>query len=146
EDSAFFSAEKKVLANLKKVGLLIAGAAVQKMMMTLSKEQEILMNIADIIGYVYLAESTLLRVEKLVAMKGEDAVKGQVDTAKMYLYAAVAQVHLEGIYALYPFGEGDELKMMVVGLRPFTKTEPCNSKGARQRIAKQLIEANRYCF
>src|SRR5690606_122243 len=83
EDTTLFAYEKKILINLKKVGLMVAGAAVQKLMMTLSKEQEILMNIADIIGYVYLAESTILRVEKLVDMKGEDAVKGQIDIVRV---------------------------------------------------------------
>lgn len=146
EDAAFFAAEKKVLANLKKVGLLVAGAAVQKLMMTLSKEQEILMNISDIIGIVYLAESTLLRVEKLVTMKGEMEVAGQVDMAKVYLFDAVDLVYLAGKNALYSFVEGDELKMMLLGLRRFTKTEPFNSKEARQRVAKRLIEANKYCF
>jgi alkylation response protein AidB-like acyl-CoA dehydrogenase len=141
EDTALFAYEKKVLANLKKVGLLVAGSAVQKLMMTLSKEQEILMNIADIIGYVYLAESTLLRVEKLVEMKGEEAVKGQIDIAKVYLNDVVDQVYLAGKNALYSFAEGDEVKMMLMGLRRFTKVEPFNSKDARQRIATQLIEA-----
>lgn len=146
EDTALFAYEKKVLTNLKKVGLMIAGSAVQKLMMTLSKEQEILMNIADIIGYVYLAESTILRVEKLVDIKGEEAVKGQIDIAKVYLNDVVDQVYLAGKNALYSFAEGDELKMMLIGLRRFTKVEPFNSKEGRQRIAKQLIEANKYCY
>lgn len=146
EDTALFAYEKKILINLKKVGLMVAGAAVQKLMMTLSKEQEILINIADIIGYVYLAESTILRVEKLVDIKGEDAVKGQIDIARVYLNNVVDQVHLAGKIALNSFAEGDELKMMLMGLRRFTKTEPFNSKEARQRIAKQLIDANKYCY
>lgn len=146
QDDSLFAYEKRILGNLKKAGLLIAGSAVQKLMMTLSKEQEILMNIADIIGYVYLAESTLLRAEKLVAMKGEDAVKGQIDIARVYLHSAVDHVYIAGKEALNSFAEGDELKMMLVGLRRFTKAEPFNSKEARQRIAKQLIEANKYCF
>lgn len=145
-DDVLFAYEKKVLKNLKKAGLMIAGAAVQKLMMTLSKEQEILMNIADIIGYVYIAESTILRVEKLVAMKGEDAVKGQIDIARVYLDSVVDYISIAGKQALNAFAEGDELKMMLMGLRRFTKTEPFNSKEARQRIAKQLIEANKYCY
>lgn len=145
-DSALFAYEKRVLQNLKKVGLLVAGAAVQKLMMSLSKEQEILMNIADIMGYVYLAESTLLRAEKLVHMRGEELVKGQIDIARVYLHSAADHVYLAGKEALYSFAEGDELKMMLMGLRRFTKVEPFNSKEARQRIAKQLIEANKYCF
>jgi len=146
KDDVFFGYEKGLLQNLKKAGLMIAGAAVQKLMMTLSKEQEILMNIADIIGYVYMAESTLLRVEKLVSINGEESVKGQIDIARVYLDAAVDHVYVAGKQALNSFAEGDELKMMLVGLRRFTKTEPFNSKEARQRIARQLIEANRYCY
>ncbi len=145
-DDAPFVYEKKLVANLKKVGLLVAGAAVQKLMMTLQKEQEILMNIADIIGYVYLAESVLLRAEKIGSMKEEHTVQGALDMARIYLYTAVDKVYLAGKEALLSFAEGDELKMMLVGLRRFTKTEPYNIKEARQRVVKQLIEANGWCF
>ncbi len=146
EDESLFAAEKKILKNLKKAGLMIAGSAVQKLMMSLAKEQEILMNIADIIGYVYVAESTLLRVEKLIKMRGEAAVQGQLDMMRIYLHEAVDQVYLAGKEALYSFAEGDELSMMLVGLRRFTKVQPFNIKDARQRVAKQLIEANKYCY
>lgn len=146
EEEALFAAEKKTLQNIKKAGLMIAGAAVQKLMMTLSKEQEILMNIADIIGLAYVAESTILRVEKLVALRGEAAVAGQIDMMKIYLQEAVDSVSLAGKEALNSFAEGDELNMMLMGLRRFTKTAPFNIKDARQRVAKQLIEANKYCY
>ncbi|TKB98566.1 acyl-CoA dehydrogenase family protein [Pedobacter cryophilus] len=146
EDDALFAAEKKTLKNLKKAGLMIAGAAVQKLMMTLSKEQEILMNIADIIGSVYVAESTILRVEKLVSIKGEEACKGQLDMMRIYLQECVDKTHLAGKEALNSFAEGDELNMMLMGLRRFTKTAPFNIKDARQRVAKQLIDANKYCY
>ena len=125
---------------------MIAGSAVQKLMMTLAKEQEILMNIADIIGYVYIAESTLLRTEKLVKQRGEESCKGQLDMMRIYIQSALDKVSLAGKEALNSFAEGDELKMMLVGLRRFTKAEPYNIKEARQRVAKQLIEANKYCF
>lgn len=146
EDDTLFAAEKKTLQNLKKAGLMIAGSAVQKLMMTLAKEQEILMNIADIIGYVYVAESTLLRVEKLVSMRGEEACKGQLDMARIYLQEAVDKVAIAGKEALNSFAEGDELNMTLMGLRRFTKVKPFNIKDARQRVAKQLIDANKYCF
>lgn len=146
EDDTLFAYEKKILANLKKAGLLVAGAAVQKLMMTLSKEQEILMNIADIIGYVYVAESTLLRVEKLVSKTGEEANKLQLDIARIYLHTAIDKVAIAGKEALNSFAEGDELKMMLVGLKRFTKAEPFNIKDARQRVAKHLIEKNKYAF
>jgi len=146
EDESLFAAEKKILKNLKKAGLMVAGSAVQKLMMSLAKEQEILINIADIIGYVYVAESTLLRVEKLVQSRGEAAVQGQLDIMLIYLHEAVDKVYLAGKEALNSFAEGDELSMMLVGLRRFTKVQPFNIKDARQRIAKQLIEANQYCY
>ncbi len=146
EDTSLFAAEKKTLKNLKKAGLMIAGSAVQKLMMTLAKEQEILMNIADIIGTVYIAESTLLRVEKLVSQKGEEACSGQLDMLRIYMSQAVDKVALAGKEALNSFAEGDELNMMLMGLRRFTKTTPFNIKDARQRVAKKLIDANKYCF
>lgn len=146
EDDALFAAEKKALKNIKKAGLMIAGAAVQKLMMTLAKEQEILMNIADIIGEAYIAESTILRVEKLVAIRGEEAAAGQIDMMRIYMQQAVDKVYLAGKEALNSFAEGDELNMMLMGLRRFTKVAPFNIKDARQRVAKQLIEANKYCY
>ncbi|HTN21473.1 MAG TPA: acyl-CoA dehydrogenase family protein [Pelobium sp.] len=146
EDDSLFAVEKKTLKNLKKAGLMIAGSAVQKLMMSLSKEQEILMNIADIIGFVYVAESTILRVEKLVSMRGEEACKGQLDMMRIYLQEAVDRTYMAGKEALNSFAEGDELNMMLMGLRRFTKVAPFNIKDARQRVAKQLIEANKYCF
>ncbi|HCN84586.1 MAG TPA: acyl-CoA dehydrogenase [Sphingobacteriaceae bacterium] len=146
EDSTLFAAEKKVLQNLKKAGLMIAGSAVQKLMMTLAKEQEILMNIADIIGDIYIAESALLRVEKLVKLRSAENCRVQTDIMMVYLQKAVDKIYLAGKEALNSFAEGDELRMMMVGLRRFTKMDPFNIKDARQRIAKQMIEANRYNF
>ncbi|RZF58299.1 acyl-CoA dehydrogenase family protein [Sphingobacterium corticibacterium] len=146
EDTAAFSPEKKIIANLKKVGLMVAGAAVQKLMMSLSKEEEILMNIADIIGYVYVAESILLRAEKIYHTQGESAAAFPLDMARVYLYTTLDKVATAGKEALYAFAEGDELKMMLVGLRRFAKAEPFNTKEARQRIAKKMIEENKYCF
>ncbi len=146
EDDAPFAAEKKIIANLKKVGLMIAGAAVQKLMMSLAKEEEILMNIADIIGYIYVAESVLLRAEKIYHTAGEETAALPTDMARVYLHSTLDKVAIAGKEALYSFAEGDELKMMLVGLRRFTKAEPFNVKEARQRIAKKLIEENKYCF
>ncbi|MVZ63075.1 acyl-CoA dehydrogenase family protein [Sphingobacterium humi] len=146
EDNSAFAAEKKILANLKKAGLMIAGAAVQKLMMSLSKEQEILMNIADIIGYVYVAESVILRAEKLMHTQPGEKADYAADMAKVYLYGAIDKVNVAGKEALSSFAEGDELNMMLVGLRRFTKAQPFNVKDARQRIAKKLIEENKYCF
>lgn len=146
ETDAPFVREKKLISNLKKAGLMVAGAAVQKLMMSLAKEQEILMNIADIIGGVYVAESVLLRAEKLHVSKGAVESTYAADMAKVYLYTTIDQVYAAAKEALYSFGEGDELQMMLVGLRRFTKAQPFNLKDARRRIAEKLIDENAYCF
>jgi alkylation response protein AidB-like acyl-CoA dehydrogenase len=142
EEGGFLCKEKKMVAGLKKAGLLVAGAAVQKLMMTLSKEQEILMNIADILGVVYLAESCLLRVEKRAMQEGESAVIIELDMLKVYVYEAADQVYLAGKECLYGFADGDDLRMLLVGLRRFTKVEPFNLKEARKRIAKNALQLN----
>ncbi|TKC13210.1 acyl-CoA dehydrogenase [Pedobacter polaris] len=146
EDTTLFAAEKKIISNLKKATLMVAGAAVQKLMMSLSKEQEILMSIADMASYVYVAESAMLRTEKLVSLRGEEACKGQIDMMKIYFVEAVDGVQKAGKEALWAFAEGDEQRMMLVGLRRFTKMEPFNVKQARQNVAQQIIEANKYIF
>ena len=146
EEEGAFAKEKKAIANFKKCILMVAGAAVQKLMMTLSKEQEILMNIADMAIITYHAESALLRLEKLTALKGEAATSIQADIVKTYIYDAADAINKAGKDALNSFAEGDELRMMLVGLRRFTKLEPFNIKETRQRVAKQLIDANKYCY
>jgi alkylation response protein AidB-like acyl-CoA dehydrogenase len=145
-DDTLFVAEKKIIQNLKKATLMVAGAAVQKLMMSLSKEQEILMNIADMAGYVYVAESAMLRTEKLVSLKGEAACEGQINLMRIYFVEAVDAVNKAGKEALWAFAEGDEQRMMLVGLRRFTKMDPFNVKETRQKVAQQLIAANKYCF
>jgi hypothetical protein len=144
-DEPFYN-EKKVIKNLKKVALMIAGSAVQKFMMKLSHEQEILMNVADIITEVYVAESALLRLEKLISIKGEEAVALQKDIAMVYLSNAVAKVAVSGREAISAYAEGDELRVMLMGLKRFTKVEPINTKDARRRIADALLAENKYIF
>ncbi len=146
EDTQLFAAEKKTIANLKKATLMVAGAAVQKLMMSLSKEQEILMNIADMASYVYVAESAMLRTEKLVSKRGEEACSGQINLMKIYFNEAVDAVNKAGKEALWAFGEGDELRMMLVGLRRFTKMEPFNVKAVRQEVALEMINANKFLY
>lgn len=146
EDDTLFAAEKKILKNLKKATLMVAGAAVQKLMMSLSKEQEILMNIADMASYVYVAESAMLRTEKLVSQKGAQACEGQLNLMRIYFVEAVDALQKAGKEALWAFAEGDELRMMMVGLRRFTKMEAFNVKELRQKVAQELIAANKYCY
>ena len=146
EEEGLFIAEKKVLRNLKKAALMVSGAAVQKFMMTLSNEQEILMNVADMAIEIYVAESVLLRVEKLIGIKGEEAVALQKQMALVYLNEAVEKVNNAGRAAITSFAEGDELRGMLMGLKRFTKIEPMNLKDARRQIADAMIAENKYIF
>lgn len=146
EDEGTFANEKKYIANFKKAILMVAGAAVQKLMMQLDREQEILMNIADMAIETYHAESALLRILKLAEQKGADAIKIETDIMQTYIYDAADKINKSGKDALNSFADGDELRMMHIGLKRFTKVNPFNSKEARRRIANKMIEANKYCF
>ena len=145
-DETLFAYEKKLVSNFKKAILLTAGAAVQKLMTSLSKEQEIIMNIANMSIETYVAESTLLRVEKLVSMRGEAACEVELAMMRSYINSACDKIWVEGKEALNSFGEGDELRMMLMGLKRYTKQEPFNAKNARQIVAQKLIAENKYCF
>ena len=141
-----FAQEHKALKGFKKTILMVAGSAVQKLMQTLAKEQEVLMNIADLSIITYLAESVLLRVEKLISQRGEEACKDEIAIVKTYFYDAADQINKHGKDAINSFAEGDEAKMMLMGLKRFTKTEAFNPKEARQAIATRVIEENKYNF
>ncbi len=145
-DEAPFASERKLIANLKKAILLTAGAAVQKLMMKIENEQEVLMNIADMAIETFNAESTLLRVMKMVDQQGEAASQYQLDMMRTYLYDAADKVNKSGKDAVNSFAEGDEQRMILMGLKRFTKAEPFNSKEARRRIADKLIAEGKYCF
>lgn len=129
---------------MKKAILMVAGAAVQKLMMSLSTEQEILMNIADMAIATFNAESALLRTIKMTDKQGEAAVSVQKDMMNVYLNDAIDAVNKAGKEAINAFADGDEQRMMLLGLKRFTKTQPFNSKEARRRIADKLIAENKY--
>ncbi len=145
-DDSAFAAEKKIIANLKKAILMVAGTAVQKYTATLAKEQEVLMNIADMSIKTYVAESALLRVEKEIATKGEGALSRELDMARVYLSDTIDIVEKAAKEAIASMTEGDEQRLLVMGLRRFTKADLFNVKDARRRVAAGLIEANDYIY
>ena len=146
DDTFLFAKEKKVLANLKKAGLMVSGAAVQKFMMKLSDEQEVLMNLADMLIEVYVAESTILRVEKLIGIRGVEACEIQKEMAIIYLHRAMEIAAAAGRSAIMSFAEGDEQRLMLMGLKRFTKIDSYNLKEARRRVANFAIEKGEYPF
>ena len=146
DEAGIFYAEKKAIANAKKAILLSAGAAAQKFMMELEKQQEVLMNLADMVIEVFTAESAMLRTEKMISLNGPESAKMQVLMTKTYLSDALERIHMSGKHAVCGFAEGDELRMILIGIKRFTKYEPMNTIAARQEIADTMIEANKYPF
>jgi len=145
--SELFAEEKVIVANLKKVFLMVAGSAVQKYGPDLDSHQQLLMAAADILIEIYMAESTILRTEKLAKSQGEDKVQEQIAMAKLYLYKAVDIVNLRGKEGIASFSEGDEQRMMLMGLKRFTKyTNLPNVVALREKIAEKLVAENSYCF
>ena len=145
--SELFAEEKEMIGKLKKAFLMVAGGAVQKFGPDLESHQQLLMAAADILIEIYMAESTLLRTEKLAKKQGENAVQAQIAMAKLYLYQAVDIVTQKGKEGIVSFAEGDEQRMMLMGLRRFTKyTNMPNIVALRETIATKLVAENKYCF
>jgi alkylation response protein AidB-like acyl-CoA dehydrogenase len=145
-DTSLFAAEKKYIRNFKKAALMVAGSAVQKLMMKLQSEQEVVMNIADMLIEIYVSESMQLRVEKLVSMKGEQECALLLDMMRTWLFDSADRINRAGKDAICSFAEGDEQRIMLSGLKRFTKTDAYNTKEARRRIATKMMAENKYCF
>ena len=145
--SELFSEEKEMIGKLKKAFLMVAGGAIQKFGTDLEAHQQLLMAAADILIEIYMAESTVLRTEKLAKKQGENNVQEQIAMAKLYLYQAVDIVTQKGKEGIVSFAEGDEQRMMLMGLRRFTKyTNMPNVVGLREIITSKLVAENKYCF
>lgn len=143
DEETYLSKEKKAVSQAKKAILLVAGAAVQKFMMEFEKEQEIMMNLADMLIDLYAAESTLLRVEKLKGIKSEN-IGMYENIAKCYLSDALERININGKHAVSAFAEGDELRMMLLGLRRYTKFDPVNTTALRRQVAEHIISKGEY--
>jgi alkylation response protein AidB-like acyl-CoA dehydrogenase len=146
EEEGILAAENKAVKNIKKAVLMVAGAAVQKFMAKLANEQEIIMNATDMMIEVFACESIFLRTKKVISIKGDEAAKYNIEMTKVYFNDAMDRINFYGKQAIASFAEGDELKLMLMGLKRYTKYEPVNTKELRRSIAHKLIEANKYCF
>ena len=145
--SELFAEEKEMIGKIKKAFLMVAGGAVQKYGPDLEEHQQLLMAAADMLIEIYMAESTILRTEKMAKKNGEDKVKEQIAMAKLYLYKAVDIINLKGKESIISFAEGDEQRMMLMGLRRFTKyTTMPNIVALREVITSKLVDKNEYCF
>lgn len=142
-----WGAEIDAVKNMKKIGLMVAGAAAKYQMdgvIDLKNEQEIVMNIADIMMDIYVAECVLLRIRKMESLSHNTELQGQM--MKVYFNDAIARISKNASDALSSFTDGDALRMMLNGVKRFSKYENVNVKNARRAIAKKLIDANAFCF
>lgn len=145
--SELFAEEKEMIAKLKKVFLMVAGSAVQKFGPDLEKHQQLLLNASNILIEIYMAESAILRADKNAKRYGEEAQKEQIAMAKLYLFNAVEIIKKNGMEGVISFAEGDEQKMMLMGLKRFTKyANYPNVVELRNIIAEKVKAENKYCF
>ncbi|GAA4830642.1 acyl-CoA dehydrogenase family protein [Algivirga pacifica] len=144
--SVLFNVEKDLLKRLKKAALMVAGKAVQTFEADINNQQEVLMNVADMLIEIYAAESAMLRTEKLVAQKGEEACKGQIAAVEVYIRDAAEKIATAGRNTIPTIAKGDEMKVMMMGLKRFTKYEPVNVIEKRRLVASLAIEKDGYPF
>lgn len=146
DKSVLFNGEKEVIRNLKKVFLMVGGKAAMALQDRIEDEQEIMMNLADVLIEIYAAESAMLRTEKLVSQKGEEACKDYIAMTQVYLATAVERINAAAREAIASFTKGDEQKVMLMGLKRFTKMDLVNTKELRRQIADTLIKEGKYAY
>lgn len=146
DTSELFAAEKEVLKKLKKVFLMVGGKAAMALQDRIEDEQEIMINLADVMTEIYAAESGILRTEKLVKLRGEEACANQIAMAQIYLAGAVDKINAAAKEAIASFTKGDEQKVMLMGLKRFTKADLVNTKELRRQIADYMIAEGKYPF
>ncbi len=145
--SELFAEEKEMLVKLKKVFLMVAGSAIQKFGPELEKHQQLLTAASNILIEIYMAESGILRTEKNVKRFGEATQKEQIAMAQLYLYNAVEIITKSAREGIISFAEGDEQRMMLMGLKRFTKyANYPNVVALRNTIAEKVKAENKYCF
>jgi len=145
--SVLFAEEKQIIVNLKKLFLMVAGAALQKYGEKIEEHQQLMLAASDILIQIYMAESAILRAEKLAKNKGEDKVKEQIAMAKLNLFHAIDIIETRGKHSIISFTQGDEQRMMLMGLKRYIKyVNMPNIIELRNIIADKVTEENKYCF
>jgi len=145
--SEVLSEEKAMIGKLKNAFLMIAGKAVQTYGMDLESHQQLILATAEIMIEIYMAESAILKAEKITKLTSEKAAECQIAMAKLNLFNAVEKAGSMGKEAILYFAEGDEQRMMLMGLKRFTKyVNNPNPIALRKVIAKKVIAENKYCF
>ncbi|MGB6094409.1 MAG: acyl-CoA dehydrogenase family protein [Moheibacter sp.] len=144
--SELFAQEKEILSNLKKVFFMVAGSALQKFGADLEKHQQLILKASSILIEIYMAESTILRAER-ISRKSEQDAEVSIKLAKLQLFNSVEKIKNEATTGIISFAEGDEQRMMLSGLRRFTRyNEYPNVVNLKTEVADFLIKENKYTF
>jgi alkylation response protein AidB-like acyl-CoA dehydrogenase len=145
--SVLFAEEKQIIKNLKKLFLMVAGAILQKYGEKIDRHQQLMLACSDILIQIYMAESAILRAEKMAKKEGEDKVKEQIAMAKLNLFHAIDIIETAGKHSIISFAEGDEQRMMLMGLKRYIKyVNMPNIIELRNIIADKVTTENKYCF
>ncbi len=145
--SELFSEEKSIINNLKKLFLMVAGAALEKYGEKIEQQQQLMLASSDILIQIYLAESAILRAEKMAKKEGEENVKEQIAMAKLNLFHAIDVIETAGKHSIISFSSGDEQRMMLMGLKRYIKyVNMPNIIELRNIIASKVTQENKYCF
>jgi alkylation response protein AidB-like acyl-CoA dehydrogenase len=146
DKSVLFNAEKEVVQNLKKVFLMVGGKAAMVLQDRIEDEQEVMMNLADILIEIYAVESAMLRTEKLVSQRGEEACADYIAMTQIYMAQAIDKVTAAAKEAIASFTKGDEQKVMLMGLKRFTKMDLVNTKELRRQVADTMIAKGKFPY
>ena len=146
DKSVLFAGEKEVIKNLKKVFLMVGGKAAMALQDKIEDEQEVMMNLADILIEVYACESAMLRTEKLVSQRGEEACADQIAMTQIYMAGAIDKIIAAAKEAIGSFTKGDEQKVMLMGLKRFTKMDLVNVKELRRQVADTIISKGKFPY
>ncbi|KDE32029.1 acyl-CoA dehydrogenase family protein [Bacillus altitudinis] len=136
--------EKYLLAHAKKIALMVAGMAAMKYGKALDKEQEILVNIADIVNELFAAESAVLRTEKAIAASGAEKNAQKLAYTQIFAQEAFLKIEAHAKESLIAMEEGDSLRMSLSALRKLTRFTPMNVIAKKREVAKRIFEAEKY--
>ena len=146
DKSVLFAEEKEVIKNLKKVFLMVGGKAAMALQANIEEEQEVMMSLAEILIEIYAVESAMLRTEKLISLRGEEACSDYVAMTKIYMQQAVNKINAAAKEAIASFTKGDEQKVMLMGLKRFTKLDLVDTKTLRRQVADTMIAEGKFPY
>src|SRR5579862_8045 len=144
--SGAWADEERILVGVKKAFLLAAGAALEKHRDHLADQEEIVAELSNMVMECYAIESSVRRVQKAEAARGEETSAVMADAARVFLHDAADRVEIGARKALAAVLEGDMLRTQLAVLRRFLKREPADTVAMRKRVCAAVQAQDRYPF